>query len=114
MLLSALKKRKTLREELPYLHNFIIGIISIACEVIKRETGWLGYGAYIPTTTLKEEAKEVTSALGSIIEEIIGVKDLSGILHPNTWWGKAVRVKNNEWISGSNQSSPFKYYSENL
>ena len=61
---------ETLKEDLPNVHNFIIGGVSIACESAKRKAEELGLKAYILTTTLEGEAKDVAIALGSIIEEI--------------------------------------------
>ncbi len=64
------EKEETLKEDLPNVYNFIIGSCSIACEAAKRRAEELGYDAYILTTTLEGEAREVAIALGSIIEEI--------------------------------------------
>ncbi len=64
------ERRETLKEDLPNVHNFIIGSGAIACEAAKKKAEELGYNAYILTTTLEGEAREVALALGSIIEEI--------------------------------------------
>ncbi|MBO8174909.1 MAG: glycerate kinase [Thermococcus sp.] len=60
---------ETLKEDLPNVYNFIIGSVSTACESAKRKAEELGLKAYILTTTLEGEAKDVALALGSIIEE---------------------------------------------
>lgn len=64
------EKEETLKENLPNVHNFIIGSNSVACEAARKKAEELGYNAYILTTTLEGEAREVALALGSIIEEI--------------------------------------------
>ncbi|AIF69448.1 glycerate kinase [Palaeococcus pacificus DY20341] len=64
------EREETLKEELPRVHNFIIGSVSIACEAAKRKAEELGFNAYILTTTLEGEAREVALAFGSILEEI--------------------------------------------
>ena len=64
------EKEETLKEDLPNVHNFIVGGSSIACEAAKKRAEELGYKAYILTTTLEGEAREVALAFGSIIEEI--------------------------------------------
>ncbi|ALM74939.1 glycerate kinase type-2 family protein [Thermococcus barophilus] len=61
---------ETLKENLPNVHNFIIGSVSKACESARGKAEELGLKAYILTTTLEGEAKDVALALGSIIEEI--------------------------------------------
>ncbi|WP_324736583.1 glycerate kinase [Thermococcus sp. SY098] len=61
---------ETLKEDLPNVHNFIIGSVSTACESAKGKAEELGLKAYILTTTLEGEAKDVALALGSIIEEV--------------------------------------------
>ncbi|HIP85054.1 MAG TPA: glycerate kinase [Pyrodictium sp.] len=64
------EKEETLKEDLPNVHNFIIGSSSIACEAAKKRAEELGYKAYILTTTLEGEAREVALAFGSIVEEV--------------------------------------------
>ncbi|HIP65094.1 MAG TPA: glycerate kinase, partial [Pyrodictium sp.] len=64
------EKEETLKEDLPNVHNFIIGSSSMACEAAKKRAEELGYKAYILTTTLEGEAREVALAFGSIVEEI--------------------------------------------
>ncbi|WP_457753786.1 glycerate kinase type-2 family protein [Thermococcus sp.] len=64
------KVEETLKEDLPNVHNFIIGSVSTACESAKRKAEEIGLKAYILTTTLEGEAKDVALALGSIIEEV--------------------------------------------
>ena len=64
------KAEETLKEDLPNVHNFLIASNSLACEAAKRKAKELGLKAYILTTTLEGEAREVAIALGSIIEEI--------------------------------------------
>ena len=61
---------ETLKEELPNVHNFIVGSNSLACEAAKRKAEELGYNAEILTTTLEGEAGEVALAIGSIVQEI--------------------------------------------
>lgn len=64
------KAEETLKEDLPNVHNFIVGSNSLACEAAKRKAEELGYNAEILTTTLEGEAKEVALAVGSIVQEI--------------------------------------------
>lgn len=61
---------ETLKEDLPNVHNFIVGSGAIACEAAKRKAEELGFNAAILTTTLEGEAKDVALAMGSIVEEI--------------------------------------------
>jgi glycerate 2-kinase len=65
------KAEETLKEDLPNVHNFIVGSNILACETAKRKAKELGYNAEILTTTLEGEAKEVALAIGSIIQEIV-------------------------------------------
>jgi len=64
------KRVETLKEDLPNVHNFLIAGNSLACEAVKRKAEELGLDAYILTTTLEGEAREVAVAFGSIVEEI--------------------------------------------
>ena len=64
------KAEETLKEDLPNVHNFIVGSGTMACEAAKRKAEELGYNAAVLTTTLEGEAREVAVAIGSIIEEI--------------------------------------------
>lgn len=64
------EQEETLKEDLPNVHNFLIASNSLACEATKRKAEELGLNAYILTTTLEGEAREVAIAFGSIIEEI--------------------------------------------
>lgn len=64
------EREETLKEDLPNVHNFLIASNSLACESAKRKAEELGLNAYILTTTLEGEAREVAIAFGSIIEEI--------------------------------------------
>lgn len=64
------KTQETLKEDLPNIHNFIIGSVEVACESAKKKAEELGLKAYILTTTLEGEAKDVALAFGSIIDEI--------------------------------------------
>ncbi|KPU62379.1 glycerate kinase [Thermococcus sp. EP1] len=64
------EREETLKEDLPNVHNFLIASNSLACESAKRKAEELGLNAYIITTTLEGEAREVAIAFGSIIEEI--------------------------------------------
>ncbi len=64
------EKEETLKEDLPNVYNFIIGSNSIACAAVKKTAEKQGLRAYILTTTLEGEAREVALAIGSIIEEI--------------------------------------------
>jgi len=61
---------ETLKEDLPNVHNFIVGSGRIACESAKRKAEELGYNATILTTTLEGEAREVALAIGSIVQEV--------------------------------------------
>ncbi|WP_297510346.1 glycerate kinase [Thermococcus sp.] len=61
---------ETLKEDLPNVHNFIVGSGRIACERVKKKAEELGYNAEILTTTLEGEAREVALAIGSIVEEV--------------------------------------------
>lgn len=61
---------ETLKEDLPNVHNFLIASNSLACKSAKKKAEELGLNAYILTTTLEGEAREVAIAFGSIIEEI--------------------------------------------
>ncbi|NJD98216.1 glycerate kinase [Thermococcus sp. LS1] len=61
---------ETLKEDLPNVHNFIVGSGAIACEAAKRKAEELGFNAHILTTTLEGEAREVALAIGSLIQEI--------------------------------------------
>ncbi len=64
------KAEETLKEDLPNVHNFIVGSNSLACEAAKRKAEELGYNAEILTTTLEGEAREIALAVGSIVQEI--------------------------------------------
>ena len=64
------KAEETLKEDLPNVHNFLIASNSLACEAAERKAKELGLEARILTTTLEGEAREVATALGSIVEEI--------------------------------------------
>ena len=64
------KAEETLKEDLPNVHNFIVGSGTMACEAAERKAEGLGYNAVVLTTTLEGEAREVAVAIGSIIEEI--------------------------------------------
>nr|WP_206203354.1 MULTISPECIES: glycerate kinase [unclassified Thermococcus] len=61
---------ETLKEDLPNVHNFIVGSGAIACEAAKRKAEELGFNAHILTTTPEGEAREVALAIGSLIQEI--------------------------------------------
>jgi len=63
---------ETLKEDLPNVHNFIVGSNSLACEAAKRKAEELGYNAEILTTTLEGEAREIALAMGSIVQEVAG------------------------------------------
>ncbi len=58
---------ETLKEDLPNVHNFIVGSGLKACESAARRAGELGLNPYILTTTLEGEAKDVGLAIASII-----------------------------------------------
>ena len=64
------EREETLKEDLSNVHNFLIASNSLACKAAKRKAEELGLNAYILTTTLEGEAREVAIAFGSIIEEI--------------------------------------------
>jgi len=63
---------ETLKEDLPNVHNFIVGSSSLACEAAKRKAEELDYNAEILTTTLEGEAREIALAMGSIVQEVAG------------------------------------------
>ncbi len=64
------KVEETLKEDLPNVHNFLIASNKILCEGVVNACSEMGYNAYILTTTLEGEAREVATAFGSIIQEI--------------------------------------------
>lgn len=64
------ESEETLKKELPNVYNFIIGSNAIACETAYKRALEKKLNAYILTTTLEGEAKDVALAIGSIIEEI--------------------------------------------
>ncbi len=64
------KAEETLKEDLPNVHNFIIGSNTLACESALAKAKELGYNALLLTTTLEGEAREIALAVGSIIQEI--------------------------------------------
>lgn len=64
------KAEETLKQDLPYVHNYLIGGVGIACEAVREEARRLGLEAHILTTSLEGEAKEVALALGSIVAEV--------------------------------------------
>ena len=64
------KAEETLKQDLPHVHNYLIGGVGIACEAVREEAGRLGLEAHILTTSLEGEAKEVALALGSIVAEV--------------------------------------------
>ncbi|WP_258083874.1 glycerate kinase type-2 family protein [Thermococcus thermotolerans] len=61
---------ETLKEDLPNVHNFIVGSNTLACESALAKARELGYNAAILTTTLEGEAREIALAIGSIVQEI--------------------------------------------
>ncbi|ASI99065.1 glycerate kinase type-2 family protein [Thermococcus celer] len=61
---------ETLKEDLPNVHNFIVGSNTLACESALKKARELGYNPLLLTTTLEGEAREVALALGSIVQEI--------------------------------------------
>ncbi len=64
------KAEETLKQDLPHVHNYLIGGVRIACEAAWEEARHLGLEAHILTTTLEGEAREVALALGSIVAEV--------------------------------------------
>ncbi|ASJ13558.1 glycerate kinase type-2 family protein [Thermococcus thioreducens] len=64
------KAEETLKEDLPNVHNFIVGGNTLACESALEKAEELGYNAAILTTTLEGEAREVALAIGSIVQEV--------------------------------------------
>jgi len=64
------KAEETLKQDLPHVHNYLIGGVGIACKAVREEAGRLGLESHILTTTLEGEAKEVALALGSIVAEV--------------------------------------------
>ncbi|WP_297501168.1 glycerate kinase [Thermococcus sp.] len=61
---------ETLKEDLPNVHNFIVGSGRTACETAWRKAKELGLNPLILTTTLEGEAREVALAIGSIVQEV--------------------------------------------
>ncbi len=61
---------ETLKEDLPNVHNFIVGSGAIACENAAKRARELGLNPHILTTTLEGEAKDVGLAIASVIEEV--------------------------------------------
>jgi len=64
------KAEETLKEDLPNVHNFIVGSNTLACESALAKAEELGYNALLLTTTLEGEAREIALAIGSIVQEI--------------------------------------------
>jgi len=64
------KAEETLKEDLPNVHNFIVGSNTLACESALAKAKELGYNALLLTTTLEGEAGEIALAIGSIVQEI--------------------------------------------
>ena len=64
------KAEETLKEDLPNVHNFIVGSGRMACEAALAKAKELGYNALLLTTTLEGEAREVALAVGSIVQEV--------------------------------------------
>ncbi|HDZ36001.1 MAG TPA: glycerate kinase [Thermococcus sp.] len=64
------KAEETLKEDLPNVHNFIVGSNTLACESALAKAEELGYNALLLTTTLEGEAREIALAMGSIVQEI--------------------------------------------
>ncbi|ASJ14730.1 glycerate kinase type-2 family protein [Thermococcus radiotolerans] len=64
------KAEETLKEDLPNVHNFIVGSNTLACESALAKAKELGYNALLLTTTLEGEAREIALAVGSIVQEI--------------------------------------------
>ncbi len=64
------KAEETLKEDLPNVHNFIVGSGRMACEAALAKARELGYNALLLTTTLEGEAREVALAVGSIVQEV--------------------------------------------
>ena len=64
------KAEETLKEDLPNVHNFIVGSNTIACEAALAKAKELGYNALLLTTTLEGEAREIALAIGSIVQEV--------------------------------------------
>ncbi|CAD5244812.1 glycerate kinase type-2 family protein [Thermococcus camini] len=64
------KAEETLKEDLPNVHNFVVGSSTLACESALAKARELGYNAAILTTTLEGEAREIALAIGSIVQEI--------------------------------------------
>ena len=61
---------ETLKEDLPNVHNFIVGSGALACESAAREAAKLGLTPYVLTTTLEGEAKDAGLVIASVIEEV--------------------------------------------
>lgn len=63
-------REETLKEDLPNVYNFLIASNRIVCEGLVDFCKRYGYEAYILTTTLEGEAKDVANVFGSIVQEI--------------------------------------------
>ncbi|ASJ05063.1 glycerate kinase type-2 family protein [Thermococcus barossii] len=64
------KVEETLKEDLPNVHNFVVGSNTLACESALAKAKELGYNPLLLTTTLEGEAREIALAIGSIVQEI--------------------------------------------
>jgi len=63
-------RAETLKEDLPNVHNYVIGSVSIAVEAAAKKAEGLGLHTYVLTTTLESEASPAGLVIGSVIQEI--------------------------------------------
>ncbi len=64
------EREETLKEDLENVHNFLICGTGRVCEFALEKAKELGLDGRIMTTTLEGEAKEVGTAIASIVQEI--------------------------------------------
>ncbi len=73
------KEEESLKEELPNVHNFIIGNNLMSLEAVEKEANHLGYKVLIISSQIEGEAREVGIAHAGIAKE---VKDSSHPISP--------------------------------
>ena len=64
------EREETLKDDLPNVHNFIIGSVEKSCLAVKKKAEALGLETHILTTVMEGEAREVGTFLGCMIQEI--------------------------------------------
>ncbi|WP_297435887.1 glycerate kinase [Thermococcus sp.] len=98
------KAEETLKEDLPNVHNFVVGSSTLACESALKKARELGYNAAILTTTLEGEAREIALSIGSIVQEIAKydrpVPKPAVLIAGGEW---TVTIEGNAGLGGPNQ-----------